>query len=130
MEKFLSWLICGVIFPLIPLGVIYIHLYNGMSGDLPPLADLTKNGEAYLIVSSLCAISIGDLWGRPGPLSRAIGLLTVIVFGFSCYEFVDIWQIRVNNTNIDNGKILLESAFTFIGAIMLCGACTVLSEID
>jgi hypothetical protein len=129
LSKVTRWFFFGVLIAVVPLA----YSYENLVIKLQPasVSKITSGGELLIVVWTLCAGAIGELFGNgpklPIPKIIAGGLCTIILV-FSALLFGSIFEARVEQKPLDEQAILIASVSLFLGGVVTCTCCLALSE--
>jgi len=127
--KVARWFFFGVLIALVPLAYSYENLI--IKSEPVSFSKITSGGELLIIVWTLCAGAIGELFGN-GPkflISKIIsGGLCTIVLIYSALLFASISEARVDHKALDENAILFASTVLFISGLVTCTSRMALSE--
>lgn len=129
LAKIVRWAIFTFAFSLIPIVVNYISGY-ALQGEPPPISELLKNGELYLLAASFSAVGLGEVIGA----NQTWQLAKIVCGGFSALMigFSTLLYAFSNNSPSDGAVTYLAnlSSWIFIFSCVIAVSCIVLSEVS
>jgi hypothetical protein len=122
-DNLLKWLLTGVGGALLPLLVAYI-----LSADLGNPNDIIKHGELCIVISGMCAVGLGELFGHGQEWKKATrfaGSLTLIclVLATSLYASAPF------NSHLTPAYMAMWSYILFGFSFVSCAFCVILAEV-
>lgn len=131
IDKIARWFFCGVLIALVPLAYSYINLL--MKSEPVTFSKTVNRGELLIIVWTLCAGAIGELFGnnQTHPTYKIVsgGLCTVVLVS-SALLFASISEARISNGRSLNDTIIMTASLVLlVMGLITCASCIALSEI-
>jgi hypothetical protein len=127
-SKLLRWLVFGVIISLLPIAVSFLEFVA--KDKTPTMRQVMGDGGLLLIISAVCAGSLGEIIGS-GQRALAAKIISaggaVVVLIISSLLFAAILEGKGAST-YDESIVASISMWVFALGLLPCAACIALSE--
>jgi len=128
IAKLARWFLFGVAFPLVPLLANYLWVGGH---EQTTVQAVLRNGELYLITTTMCAVALGEVLGSAGRFQTAkiiLGGGTALIMVLAIMLFVNVSEVRALKAVVDDGYTLRTSLLVFFFGVITCTSCVALSE--
>lgn len=127
--KFVRWLVFGVTFSLAPIADDYVSAIGRHGGSFPPIAEVLKHGELFILSSALAAVGLGEIIGA----NQKFQLVKIFIGGFSALNIFSSSELysHANSPESANfiGYYTVVSYFIFAFTCIVSASCILISDI-